>query len=178
MAHPSSSAMHHNSIDYARIVRNVIGLLEASCRDSFYEVLPRGVQVWLPEKHLGLYPDVTVIAGQPLFHEGYANRLTNPCLLFEVLSEPTQSREPTDDLRLERSNTFSACRRIPYLQEYVFVHQHEAKVEQFYRATDDLWELALYEGLEAVVKLNLTDTRMPLADIYHGVAFDLLAPYA
>jgi hypothetical protein len=74
---------------------------------------------------------------------------------------------------LERSSNFSACRHIPYLQEYVFVHQHEAKVEQFYRATDDLWEVALCEGLEAAVELNLTDTRMPLANIYQGIAFDL-----
>lgn len=173
MAHPSSSVMHHNSIYYARIVRNLMRLLEASCNDSFYEALPRGGQVWLPETNWGVYPDVTVIAGQPLFHEGYANRLTNPCLLFEVLSEPTEGYEPTDEAMLERSGNFSACRHIPYLQEYVFVHQHEAKVEQFYRATDDLWEVSLYKGLEAVVELNLTDTRMPLADLYHGVAFAL-----
>ncbi len=146
MASPISSAMHHNSIYYARIVRNVMRLLDASCHDSFYEALPRGVQVWLPEKNWGLYPDVTVIAGQPLFHEGYDNRLTNPCLLFEVLSEPTESYELTDETMLEHSGNFSACRRIPYLQEYVFIHQHEAKVEQFYRAANDLWELAIYEG--------------------------------
>ncbi|MBD2428700.1 Uma2 family endonuclease [Phormidium sp. FACHB-1136] len=174
MAHPSSSVMHHNSIYYARIVRNLMRLLEASCNDSFYEALPRGGQVWLPEANWGVYPDVTVIAGQPLFHEGYANRLTNPCLLFEVLSEPTEGYDPTDEAMLERSSNFSACRHIPYLQEYVFVHQHEAKVEQFYRATDDLWEVSLYKGLEAVVELNLTDTRMSLADLYHGVAFDSL----
>ncbi|QQE65129.1 hypothetical protein GFS31_18140 [Leptolyngbya sp. BL0902] len=164
-----SSALHHNSIYYARILRNLMGLLEASCRDSFYEVLPRGVQVWVPEGNWGIYPDLTVIAGEPLFHEGYANRLTNPCLLFEILSEPTEGYEPTADTMLERSGNFSACRHIPYLQEYVFVHQHNPKVEQFYRATDDVWELAIYEGLEAVVELNLTDTRLPLSNIYHGV---------
>lgn len=174
MAHPSPAAMHHNSIYYARILRNLMRLLEASCHDSFYEVLPRGVQVWRPDADWGLYPDLTVIAGQPLFHEGYANRLTNPCLIFEVLSEPTKGYDLTAETMIDRSGNFSACRRIPYLQEYVFVHQQEAKVEQFYRATDDVWELALYEGLEAVVEMNLTDTRMPLADIYHGVPFDLL----
>lgn len=174
MGRYSSSAMHHNSIYYARILGNLMRLLEASCHGSFYEVLPRGVQVWLPEDNRGLYPDLTVIAGEPLLHEGYANRLTNPCLLFEVLSEPTQGYELTDATMPDRSGNFSACRGIPYLQEYVFVHQNIARVEQFYRATDDLWELALYDGLDAVVELNLTDTRMPLQDIYHGVQLGLI----
>lgn len=174
MAYAPSSAMHHNSIDYARIARNVMGLMAANCRGSFYEVLPRGVQVWLPEDSVGVYPDLTVIAGAPLFHEGYANRLTNPCLLFEVLSEPTEGDPPSATALLEGSRSFSLCRRIPYLQEYVFIHQHSARVEQCYRATDDEWELTIYEGLEAMVELNLTDTRLPLAAIYEGVALDLL----
>lgn len=172
MAYPSAAAMHHNSIYYGRIIRNLMHLLEVSCSDSFYELLPRGVQVWLPEEDLGVYPDLTVIAGQPLLHEGYANRLTNPCLLFEVLSEPTADYEITLEALLDLSSNFSACRHIPYLQEYVFIHQHEAKIEQYRRATDDAWELTCYEGLEAVVALDLTDTRLPLAEVYNRVQFD------
>jgi Uma2 family endonuclease len=173
VAYASSSAMHHNSIYYARILGNLMRLMETSCRDSFYEVLPRGVQVWLPENNIGLYPDVTVIAGEPLFHEGYANRLTNPCLLFEVLSEPTTDDEITPETMPNLSHHFSACRHIPYLQEYLLIHQHEAQVEQLYRATDDAWELTLYEGLDATVALNLTDAQLPLREIYHRVQFDL-----
>ncbi|MEB3288576.1 MAG: Uma2 family endonuclease [Leptolyngbya sp.] len=174
MAYVLSSAMHHNSIYYARIVRNAMGLMAASCRGSFYEVLPRGLQVWLPETGLGVYPDLAVIAGEPLFHEGYANRLTNPCLLFEVLSEPTQGEPTTTEAFLESSRNFSLCRHIPYLQEYVFIHQHSAKVAQYYRATDDDWELTTYEGLDAILELHLTDTRLPLIDLYEGVAFEHL----
>lgn len=175
MAPAHSSVLHHNSIYYARIVANLMRLLEASCSGSFYEVLPRGVQVWIPKDNWGIYPDLTVIAGEPLLHGGYANRLTNPCLIFEVLSEPTETDDLTEETMLERSSNFSACRHIPYLQEYVFIHQHQAKVEQFYRATHDRWEMAIYEEPEAVVELNLTDTRLPLAEIYQRVPFDLLA---
>ncbi len=71
------------------------------------------------------------------------------------------------DALLERSSNFSVCRHIPYLQEYVFIHQHHARVDQCYRATD-------YEGLDAVVELNLTDTRLPLIDIYQGAELDFL----
>lgn len=164
--------MHHNSIYYARILRNLMRLMEASCSDSFYEMLPRGVQVWLPEGNWGLYPDLTVIAGEPLLHEGYANRLTNPCLLFEVLPEPMEGYEITPESMLDLSSSFSACCRIPYLQEYVFIHQRGTRVDQFRRATDDVWELATYEGLEAIVELELTDARLPLMEIYHRVQFD------
>jgi Uma2 family endonuclease len=172
VAYASSSAMHHNSIYYARILRNLIRLMEASCSDSFYEMLPRGIQVWLPEENWGVYPDLTVIAGEPLLHEGCANRLTNPCLLFEVLSEPMEGYAITPESMLDLSSNFSACHNIPYLQEYVCIHQCGARVDQFRRATDDVWELSTYEGLEAVVNLDLTDTQLPLMEIYHRVQFD------
>lgn len=166
--------MHHNSIDYGRIVTAVMGMLEASCRDSFYEVLPRGVQVWLADEGIGVYPDLTVIAGQPLFHEGYRNRLINPCLLFEVLSESTPPYDPAAATMGDRGGLFSRCRAIPYLQEYIFIHQQEPRVEQLYRVEDQVWGLSVYEGLDAVVELNLTDTRMALLEIYDNVLFEAL----
>ena len=35
-----------------------------------------------------------------------------------------------------------------------------------------MWEVTVYEGLDAVVSLNLTDTQLPLAEIYQQVIFE------
>lgn len=166
--------MNHNSIDYGRILITVMGMLQTRCRDSLYEVLPRGVQVWLEHEGIGIYPDIIVIAGEPWFHQGCRNRLTNPCLMFEVLSEPTPAYDPAAAALDDRGGLFSRCRTIPYLQEYLFIHQQEARVEQLYRVEDQVWGLSVYAGMDAVVELNLTDTRLPLQEIYNNVLLESL----
>ena len=71
--------------------------------------------------------------------------------------------------RSDRSRLFHRCRSIPYLQEYVFVHQQEVRIEQFHRVQENLWTLAVHEGMDSVVELNLTDTRLPLMEVYDRV---------
>ena len=166
-----SSMKSDSSINHGRILRNLLRLLDATCAESFYEVLPRGVQLWIPAKSLGFFPDVLVVAGAPLLDQGRNNRVINPCLIFEILSEPTPVYNPMDKTLEDRSRMFTHCRSIPYLQEYVFIHQQEVLVEQFYRAQANLWGLTTQTGFDSVAELNVTNTRLPLMDLYDRVEF-------
>ncbi len=168
MAHRLS--IHRNSIDYGRLLKNLIRVMEASCSRSLYEVIPKGVQVWLPAEQRGVYPDICIIAGEPLFHDGHPNKLTNPCLVVEILTDLTPIYDPMARTMADRSRLFRHCRQIPYLQEYVFVHQQEVRVEQFHRVQENLWTLAVHQGMDSVVELNLTDTRLPLMEVYDRVS--------
>lgn len=162
-------SIHHNSIYYGRLLKNLLGLLQASCRQSFYEVIPKGVQVWLPSQDRGIYPDLCIVAGEPLFHQGYVNRVTNPCLVVEILSNSTPAYDPAASSLTVRRGLFDPCRSIPYLQEYVFVHQQEVRIEQFHRLQENLWSLTVHDDLTAVAELHLTDTRLPLLEVYDRV---------
>ncbi len=164
--------MHDSSIYYGRILRNLMRLLDGSGGDSLYEVLPRGVQIWLPKTGLGLYPDLMVVAGEPLLHEGHSDKVINPCLVVEILSEPTAIPSLITTSWAERGPRFAACRAIPYLQEYVFVHQQEARVEQFCRIQADEWVVNHQSGLNSVVELNVTGIRLPLMAVYNRVDFE------
>lgn len=163
--------MHDSSIYYGRLLRHLMRLLEVGCGHSLYEVLPRGVQVWVPEDDLGLYPDALVVAGAPLLHEGHSDKVINPCVMFEILSEATPAFSPTDLDWAARGPQFMACDSIPYLQEYVFIHQQEARVEQFCRTQPHRWEVTSQTGLDAVVELNITGTRLPLLELYQDLDF-------
>jgi Uma2 family endonuclease len=165
--------MSNHSINQGRILRNLMRLMDVTCGHSLYEVLPRGVQVWLPDQGLGVYPDLMVVAGAPLLHNGQADRLLNPCVLFEILSNPTLSYSPEANTFPEREGLFRQCRAIPYLQAYLFVHQTEARVEQFYRAEEHLWGMTTQADLDSVVELAITNARLPMMDIYAQVDFDL-----
>lgn len=166
--------MSDSSVNQGRILRNLMRLMDVTCGHSLYEVLPRGVQVWLPERGKGVYPDLLVVAGEPLLHNGQEDKLLNPCVIFEILSGPTASYDPEAATLPERSGMFRHCRAIPYLQTYLFVHQTEARVEQFYRAEEHLWGMTTQSGLDSVVELAITDARLPMMDIYERVDFSLL----
>jgi Uma2 family endonuclease len=164
---------YDSSINHGRILRNLMRLLDATCAESFYEVLPRGVQLWVPAKSLGLYPDILVVAGAPLLYQGRSDRVMNPCLVFEILSESAPVSDPMAETLQDHSRLFTHCRTIPYLQEYVFIHQREARIEQFSLAQGDVWGLTEYTGFDAVVELNVTNARLPLMDVYDRVEFVL-----
>ncbi len=174
--------MSDSSVNRGRILRNLMRLMDVTCGHSLYEVLPRGVQVWLTDEHRGIYPDLIVVAGAPLLHDGQEDKVMNPCVIFEILSEPTPSYTPQaatlpDSQRLakgQRGGMFRRCRSMPYLQEYVFVHQTEVRVEQFYRAEADRWGMTTQAGLDRVVELTITNARLPMMDIYEQVDFSLL----
>lgn len=54
--------MSDRSVNQGRILRNLMRLMDVTCGQSLYEVLPCGVQVWLPEQGKGVYPSA---------HDGY-----------------------------------------------------------------------------------------------------------
>lgn len=174
--------MSDSSVNQGRILRNLMRLMDVTCGHSLYEVLPRGVQVWLPEQGQGVYPDLLVVAGEPLLHDGQDDRLLNPCVIFEILSgtgwsDSLEDAVTPDGQRLakgQRSGRFHRCQAIPYLQAYLFVHQSEARVEQLYRTEEHRWEITAQSGLDSVVELAITDARLPMMDIYERVDFSLL----
>lgn len=79
--------MNNNSVNHGRLVRNVLRLMDNAFAQSLYEVLPRGVGVWIPDQSWSIYPDAMVVGGQPLLYSGLTDKVMNPCLLFEVVGD-------------------------------------------------------------------------------------------
>jgi Uma2 family endonuclease len=148
-------------------------LLDGACGHSLYEIFPRGVQLWLPEQGMGLFPDAMVVAGEPLLHQGHSDKLINPCVVFEIVSEPTQTHSPEAQQMADRSKMFTQCRTIPYLQEYLFIYQDQMRIEQFHRAQENLWGMTVQSDFDSVAELTITDVRLPMMDLYKRVDFEL-----
>jgi Uma2 family endonuclease len=165
--------MRDNSINQGRILRNLMRLLDGACGHSLYEIFPRGVQLWLPEQGMGLFPDAMVVAGEPLLHQGHSDKLINPCVVFEIVSEPTQPHDPEAQHMADRSKMFTQCRTIPYLQEYVFIYRDQMRIEQFHRAQENLWGMTVQSDFDSVAELTITDVRLPMMDLYKRVDFEL-----
>jgi Uma2 family endonuclease len=107
------------------------------------------------------YPDVTVVRGSPQLEDAHADILLNPTVLFEVLSASTE--------RHDRRWKAEHYRRLPSLQEYLFVLQHEPRIERYRRQSDREWLLTEVTGLEEMLELSSIECVLALREVYDRV---------
>ncbi len=106
------------------------------------------------------YPDVSIACPRPEVEGLGGDNLTNPTVVFEVLSPSTEQRD--------RTVKAMAYRRLPSLQVYVLVAQDRPFVECF-RRHDPFWVYESFDSLDQVLELPVVDCRLSLADMYAGV---------
>ena len=109
-----------------------------------------------------MYPDVTVVCGQPEFNESRKpETLLNPTLLVEVLSDLTADKD--------RSEKFMLYRHIPSLQQYLMLDSRTCLAELYTRQPNGNWLFAETRDLTAVLDLASIECQVPLAEVYPGM---------
>lgn len=109
-----------------------------------------GLVIYVAEIDRGFLPDLVVICGPPSEAPGKSGAITNPNVVFEVLSPRTQT--------YDRTTKLEAYQRLASLEAYVLLHQHEARAEA-YRRSGSAFELE--ERLGGILELP------------HGLRLDL-----
>jgi Uma2 family endonuclease len=157
--------MSGGTIDHNRIVRNLVRILDTAFRQKPYEVFTSDLRLWIPRYRKGTYPDVMVIAAQPVFNDNRTDEVLNPCLIVEVLSNSTQG--------YDRGDKFLYYRSIPEFQEYLLVSQSEYFIEHYQKTGEGQWLLQEYRGNEAEIALESVGVLLLVKDMYEGVDFEL-----
>lgn len=109
------------------------------------------------------YADTFVVCGELKTDELNAETITNPSVIFEVLSPSTES--------YDRGQKFEFYQQIDSLRDYVLVSQVEPKITHFIRADDGSWRYELISGLEMSLVLKSIECTLRLADIYDNLSF-------
>lgn len=99
----------------------------------------------------GFFPDLVVVCGTPRLAQDDPNAITNPRLIFEVLSPSTAATD--------QSTKAAEYKTLPSLEAYVLVWQEEVRV-QVHRRTAGGWIVSHYgagdhvelDGIELVVR--------------------------
>lgn len=157
-------AMAGESIEHSRICVNVAGELRARLKGRPCEVLSPNMKVVTSPSGLFSYPDVVVVCGEPLFYDQRRDILTNPTIVFEVLSPSTEA--------YDRGEKFLRYRtQIDALREYVLVSQHRPLVEHYVRQPDGSWGYSSSGSIDEVVEMISIDCRLPLSEIYDRIVF-------
>lgn len=118
-------------------------------------------RILVAESGLYTYPDLAVVCGGVRVHPRFADTVTNPTLLVEVLSPSTEG--------YDRGAKFAHYRRIESLREVLLVASDDRFVERYVRAERDTWRLDTWAGEGVVVHLESVDVELPLDEVYAGI---------
>jgi len=150
----SGASRRHN-----RIATHLLGELFIQLRATPCRPVNSDQRIRVDAADASFYPDVTVICGDDVVSEVDPEALTNPTIVFEVLSPSTEA--------WDRGGKFAALQQLPSLTHYVLVAQERRRVEVYERHTAERWTLTvLHEGS---LKLAAHGLSLPLEQLYDGV---------
>ncbi len=154
-------AMAGGTEEHNLIALNVGAELRNQLKGQPCRVYPSDMKVHIAAADVSAYPDVMVVCGERVFHDGRRDVITNPTLIVEVLSESTEA--------YDRGEKFHHYRRLESLQAYLLLSQTRMQAELFLRQPDGTWSLSSYEGPADSIPLHLIESELSLSEVYDKV---------
>ena len=153
--------MAGGTTNHNELITNLCVLLKPSLREKGRRLYSENVRLWIPAANVFTYPDVMILAGEPSYYGDNQTTVTNPVVIFEVLSDSTRD--------YDQGRKFNFYRTLETLQEYVLIDQETMAVMIYRRSTNKDWHLTILEGATEVVKLDSVSVEISLTAIYEGV---------
>ncbi len=157
--------MSGGTIEHNNIIINLIVMLKIALRGGDYHIQSSDLRLWIPQYRKGTYPDVMVIAGNPVFNDNRTDEILNPCLIVEVLSKSTEG--------YDRGDKFLYYRSIPEFREYLLVSQSEYFIEHYRKTGEGQWLLQEYRGNDREIALESVGVSLVVNDLYEGVEVEV-----
>lgn len=154
-------AMAGGTPEHNAICFNLAAALGPRLRKSGCRGFTSDQRVKIPLSNRYVYPDLTVVCGEPVFDEDDAQTIANPTLIVEVLSPSTETRD--------RGAKLFGYRSLPSLRGCLLVAQDRTWIEHWSRQDDGRWLVTEIEDMSAVLDLPEVGSRLQLAEIYRDV---------
>ncbi|EAZ94220.1 Uma2 family endonuclease [Crocosphaera chwakensis] len=154
-------AMAGGTTNHNEIVTNLCLLLKPILRQQGGRVYTENVRLWISDFNVFTYPDVMVIASNPIYYTDSQTTVTNPVVIFEVLSESTRD--------YDQGRKFGFYRSINNLQEYILVDPETVSIMIYRRGKSKQWSLYILNEKTDNLTLNSLNLELSLNSIYEGV---------
>ncbi|AFZ14814.1 protein of unknown function DUF820 [Crinalium epipsammum PCC 9333] len=155
--------MTGGTTNHNQIALNLAAALLYALRRKQYRVYIGDVRLWIPQYREYTYPDVMVVAENPIYTGKNNTTITNPLFIVEVLSKSTKNYDQGDK--------FTFYRSIPEFKEYLLVEQNHYQVMQYSKTNEGEWIFREYKSESDLIKLQHLEFEIGLVDIYQDVAF-------
>lgn len=149
------------SDEHGQITMNIIYGFFSGLDFSRYALRPEGMRVQIsPTRYV--YPDLSIIRGDPVFRDASKYNLMNPCFVLEVTSPSSIARDRSDKLGYYFS--------VPSIEACLIVDQHRLYAELYTRGDSD-WRRQAFSEPADVITLAGLECELPLEQAYRGIAF-------
>lgn len=157
-------AMAGESPNHSTICFNLITIVGQQLRGKKCRGFSPNMKIATNEKGLYSYPDLAVVCGTPQFYDKTKDVITNPTVIFEVLSPSTENYDRGE--KFLRYTNF-----IETLQDYVLISQEKPLIEHYSKQANGGWKKTEIEGLNENLKLDSIECEISLDELYELVEF-------
>lgn len=157
--------MAGESLLHSRICVNLSGEVRNQLKGKRCEPLSPNMKVRAASSSLFAYPDLTIVCGEPIFHDRKKDVLTNPQVIFEVLSPSTAEYDRTTKFQKYRMGNET-------LTDYILVSQDKPFVERFTKQPDGNWLYKSYGEIDESLIVETIECELSLREIYDRVEFE------
>ena len=157
-------AMAGESLSHSRICINLAIEAGSKLKGKLCEALSPKMKVRTSSASLFAYPDLTIVCGVPQFHDTKKDVLTNPQVIFEVLSPSTETYDRTTKFQRYRMGNET-------LTDYILVSQDKTFVEHFTEQADGNWLYRSLSEMSETFQIEMVDCELSLSEIYDRVEF-------
>lgn len=152
-------AMSGGTGTHSTIAANCIGELRAGLRKGNCRVLTSDMKVKITDIKY-VYPDFTVVCGEPTFSDEKETMLVNPTFVAEVMSPSSVDYDSGTKANFYRS--------LPSVQIYLLLDQ-ERPFAQVFTRHEAGWLLREYEGLDTVITIEEIACVLEMREVYLDV---------
>lgn len=160
--------MAGESLSHSRVCMNLAREAGNKLKGKPCEALSPNMKVRTSNASLFSYPDLTIVYGEPQFHDVKKDVLTNPKVVFEVLSPSTAEYDRTTKFQHYRMGNET-------LTDYVLVSQDKCFVEHFRKSVNGDWMYQSFAALEENLNIESIECELSLREIYdrEELAFEI-----
>lgn len=144
----SGASLRHNIID-----RNLLGTIGPFLKGKSCNILPSNMRVSTPTHDSYMYPDASIVCGEPILEDDQFDTLTNPSVIFEILSPSTRS--------IDKGRKFFFYQQIPSLKEYIMIDSLKRFIHIARKQSDQSWIIETIN--EKVTQILITTINFSLS---------------
>jgi Uma2 family endonuclease len=157
-------AMSGASIPHNVIAINVTGEVINKLKGKKCRPFGSDLRIYNPASSQYTYPDLSIICGKIETTDDKFDTVTNPTVLFEILSPSTRN--------YDLGSKFELYRQIPSLKNYVTIDSQAISVILWTKNDDKSWLMIEKKSLDESIFIESIDVLLKLSSIYEEVNLD------
>ena len=125
-------AMSGARLKHNQMAGNLVLEIGSFLKGKECQVIPSDMRVSTPDRDAYVYPDATIVCGEPKLEDDHFDTLLNPTVVFDIWSPSTQKKD-VGYKTLYYQN-------IPSLREFIMIDSAKRFARTVRKQTDGIWE--------------------------------------